>query len=270
MEREARYAGSEPGTTAQGNLAAQGSGTGPGTSGRASAVSAFSRPDREAGGASEWVDLGQTVDMWLEDRSVMDLRGPAWDPRETAVVIVDMLLGFTRLGPLKSPRVDALTGPIARFLTALEGAGLRTAYRLEDAHTDHAGEFAVYPRHCLAGTEEAEPVPELLEIPLFRAAKRIAKNALSVQDRLDLEAIVFGLGIRKVILVGDCTDLCIAANALPLRFAANAREHDLTVTVPMDLVDTFDAPGHPADVMHRFALYHMGRNGIEVVRSGIL
>lgn len=214
-----------------------------------------------------WEALAGAVDAWLAERPVLDRADLRAKARETAVIIVDMVLGFARSGPLASPRVDALTKPIARFLTVLQAAGVRSAYRLEDAHTERAGEFAVYPAHCLEGTIEADPIPELLGVPLFRNATRIPKNALSVQDRLDLEGVLFGLGIRQVILVGDCTDLCIAANALPLRFAANAREHDLTVVVPMDLVDTFDAPWHPAEAMHRVALYHMGLNGIDVVRS---
>lgn len=218
----------------------------------------------EPGGLEE---LGLLTDAWMIDRPYLDRFALRDRARETAVIVVDMLIGFARMGPLASGRVDALTGPILAFLRELEHLGVRTAYRLEDCHTADAGEFAVYPPHCLAGTAEADPIPELLSAALFRDATRIPKNALSVQDRVDLEAVLVGQGIREAILVGDCTDLCIAANALPLRFAANAREHDLTVTVPMDLVDTFDAPGHPAEAMHRLALYAMGQNGVRVVRA---
>lgn len=224
------------------------------------------QPGPETEPADVWAALGADVDAWLRRRPTLDEAAIAAHPQETAVVVVDMILGFARIGPLRSTRVDALTRPIASFLARLGALGVRTAYRLEDAHTAHAGEFAVYPPHCLAGTAEAEPIPELMEHELFRQAVRVEKNALSVQDRLDLEQVLYDAGIRRVILVGDCTDLCIAANAFPLRFAANAREHALSVVVPMNLVDTFDAPGHPGEAMHRLALYQMGQNGIEIVR----
>jgi nicotinamidase-related amidase len=101
-------------------------------------------------------------------------------PERTGVVVVDMLMGFARIGPLASPRVDALTAPIAAFLAGLWGRGVRAAWRLEDAHTPDAGEFAVYPPHCLEGSPEAEPLPELMAEPLFAGATRVAKNALTV------------------------------------------------------------------------------------------
>ncbi|MGC8486310.1 MAG: S4 domain-containing protein, partial [Candidatus Baltobacteraceae bacterium] len=40
-----------------------------------------------------------------------------------------------------------------------------------------------------------------------------------------LEAALDAAGIRRVLVVGDCTDLCIEACALPLRLYANARRH---------------------------------------------
>lgn len=185
----------------------------------------------------------------------------------TGVVVVDMLMGFTRVGPLASPRVDALVAPLGTFLEGLWASGVRAAWRLEDEHTPDAGEFAVYPPHCLAGTVEAEPVPELLERRLFRDAVRVAKNALTVFDRYDLEAALDAAGIRRVLVVGDCTDLCIEACALPLRLYANARRHPLEVVVVENLVDTFDAPGHPGDDCHATALYHMAQNGVAVARA---
>ena len=185
----------------------------------------------------------------------------------TAVVVVDMLMGFARIGPLASPRVDALTEPLVQFLHGLEREGVRRAWRLEDAHTPDAGEFAVYPPHCLEGTAQAEALPELLRVPLFEDATRVAKNALSVFDRYDLEAALHDEGIQRAFVVGDCTDLCVEACAMPLRLYANARRHPLEVVVLANLVDTFDAPGHPGDDCHEVALYRMHQNGVRVALS---
>ena len=193
----------------------------------------------------------------------------ASDAASTGVVVVDMLVGFARTGPLASPRVDALVAPIAAFLRGLEAAAVSRAWRLEDAHTEDAGEFAVYPAHCVEGTLEAEPLPELVEVALFRAATRVPKNALSAFDRYDLEAAAIEQGLDRLLIVGDCTDLCIEACAMPLRLYANARRHRLDVVVLADLVDTFDAPGHPGDDSHALALYRMAQNGVRVVASPV-
>lgn len=185
----------------------------------------------------------------------------------TGVVAVDMLMGFARLGPLASPRVDALVEPLTAFLEGLAACGVRASWRLEDEHTPDAGEFAVYPPHCLKGTPEAEPLPELLTSALFRAATRVPKNALSAFDRFDLEAAAHAAGLSRLLVVGDCTDLCVEACALPLRLYANARGHALEVVVVENLVDTFDAPGHPGDDSHALALYRMAQNGVVVARA---
>jgi nicotinamidase-related amidase len=188
-------------------------------------------------------------------------------PARAGVVVVDMLVGFCRTGPLASPRVDALVSPIAAFLAGLERRGVTRAWRLEDEHSADAGEFAVYPAHCLAGTQQAEPVPELAVVGLFAHATRVGKNALTVFDRYDLEQAVHDAGVERLYVVGDCTDLCVEACAMPLRLFANARRHRLEVTVVADLVDTYDAPDHPADDCHATALYRMAQNGIRVARA---
>jgi nicotinamidase-related amidase len=42
-----------------------------------------------------------------------------------------------------------------------------------------------------------------------------------------------------------------------LHTVADLRNRDYRVVVPGDLVETYDAPGHDADEVNRFALAHM-------------
>jgi nicotinamidase-related amidase len=216
---------------------------------------------------AEREDLLTLAQRWRADAAALSWPGIEARAATTGVVAVDMLMGFARVGPLASPRVDALVEPLRAFLEGLAACGVRSSWRLEDEHTPDAGEFAVYPPHCLKGTVEAEPVPELLTASLFRDGRRVPKNALTVFDRYDLEAAVHEAGLTRVFVVGDCTDLCVEACAVPLRLYANARRHELEVTVIEDLVDTFDAPGHPGDQSHALALYRMAQNGIRVARA---
>ena len=52
-------------------------------------------------------------------------------------------------------------------------------------------------------------------------------------------------------VVGVCTDICVLHTVDDLR----ARGYE--VVVHQDLVETFDAPGHPAEEFNRFALAHV-------------
>ncbi len=52
-------------------------------------------------------------------------------------------------------------------------------------------------------------------------------------------------------VVGVCTDICV------MHTVADLRNRDYEVVVRADMVATYDAPGHPADEVDRFALDHM-------------
>ena len=83
--------------------------------------------------------------------------------------------------------------------------------------------------------------------------------------------------LSTVIVVGNCTDLCVYQLAMHLKLAANAQNNSLRVIVPANAVQTYDTPletakeigalPHDGDVMHLLFLYHMRLNGIEVVRE---
>ena len=52
-------------------------------------------------------------------------------------------------------------------------------------------------------------------------------------------------------VVGVCTDICV------LHTVADLRNRDYPVVVPRGLVETYEAPGHDADEVNRFALAHL-------------
>ena len=72
-----------------------------------------------------------------------------------------MLEGFTRVGPLASPRVDALVPQQAAFLRALSPGSL--VVFVADEHDGDDFELKRFPPHCLRGTKESEIRDELLE-----------------------------------------------------------------------------------------------------------
>lgn len=235
--------------------------------------------DRADGEASaRWWEFGAALDDWfarLPERSWSEL-APHGGAR-VAVCVIDMLNGFTREGPLASPRVEALVAPV---LGLVEGAAARGAriVAVQDCHPRDAVEFSAYPPHCLEGTSEAEAVAELERLPAYRNALRVRKNNLCGLWAGDWHRELVAGGVDTFVLCGDCTDLCVNYLAMPLRLWANERNLPLRIVVPADAVDTFDipargsapgeaaAPGHPGEVFHRLFLYHMAQNGVDVVR----
>ncbi|MBX6350958.1 MAG: cysteine hydrolase [Clostridia bacterium] len=217
--------------------------------------------------AESWSDWGRAVDDWyagLAELAWGELAGD--DPGRVAVCVVDMLEGFARVGPLASPRVARLGPPVRRLVEEAARRGARIV-ACQDCHHPGSREFAAYPAHCLRGSEEAQPMAELAELPAYRTARLVEKNSLSALLAGDWHEALYADGVRAFVVCGDCTDLCVTYLAMPLRLWANQGDRDMRVVVPADAVDTFDLPGHPAEPVHRAFLHHMAQNGVEVVRT---
>jgi len=193
-----------------------------------------------------------------------------------AVVVVDLLVGFCREGPLASARVGALGAPAARFLREARASGIPHCLIVGDAHPPDSPEFAAFPPHCIRGTREAEVIPDLTGLPFFAETTYVPKGSLGVgHERALFEWQEAHPNVSHWIVIGDCTDLCVYQAAMHLRLQANARGLARSVWVPAALVETYDLPPatarelgalpHDGDLLHRLFLYHMALNGIAVV-----
>ncbi len=218
------------------------------------------------------------VREWLDTLRPVTIDTVAPDPASTAIFSSDVINGFFNVGALSSPRLDALTSPIAEAFQMAHAHGVERFVLLQDAHDPRTPEFESYPPHCLAGTVESETIPELSSLPFADQFTVIEKNSLSPAIETDLNAWWDeNSDITTAIVVGDCTDLCVYQLAMHLRMRANALNLEgFSVIVPANTVDTFDivaddmAPAgttHPGDFFHDLFLYHMAQNGIRIVRE---
>jgi len=189
---------------------------------------------------------------------------------------VDLVLGFCYEGPLVSPRVARIVPPIMALFQKARSAGVGHFVLPQDSHPPDAIEFKAYAPHCVAGTHEAETVPELLALPFAEQFTLIPKNSIN-------SAIGTGLGawleahpeVHTFIVVGDCTDLCVYQLAMHLRLRANALGLQQRVVLPANCGETYDLPverakelgtlPHNGDMLHAVFLYSMALNGVEVV-----
>jgi nicotinamidase-related amidase len=216
---------------------------------------------------------------WIDQLQPQPLAEVVTDPAATAIFSTDMIVGFCDRGNLSSPRIDALTGPIVDLFQRAHALGVRDFVLAQDTHDPATPEFESFPIHCLRGSEEAETIPELKALPFADTFTIFEKNSLHPGHGTEFDAWLDAHpGLKTAIVVGNCTDLCVYQMAMHLRLRQNARNIPGTsVVIPADAVDTYDLPpeaahaagvmAHPADFFHPVFLYHMGLNGIEVVRE---
>ncbi|MFC1901759.1 nicotinate phosphoribosyltransferase [Chloroflexota bacterium] len=159
-----------------------------------------------------------------------------------AVLVVDMLRGFLEEGcPLYcGARARRIIPNIKTLLEREQAKGSKIFY-ICDSHDPDDLEFRMFPPHCVAGTAEAEVIPELAGYP----GEVIPKRRYSAFYGTELEEKLRQLKPEKIIVCGVCTDICVCHTV------ANARNRDYQVEVPVDCVASFD------EKAHYFALEHM-------------
>ena len=158
-----------------------------------------------------------------------------------AVLVVDMLVGFLEAGYDLYCGDDArgVIPNIRRLIEHEQAMGSRVFF-ICDNHDPDDLEFQIFPVHCVRGTEEARVIPELSEYQ----GEVVYKKRYSGFFGTDLEAQLAAMGPEKVIICGVCTDICV------MHTAADARNRDYEVEVPIDCVATFDPEAHAYALEH--------------------
>ncbi len=159
-----------------------------------------------------------------------------------AVLVIDMLRGFLEEGhPLYGgDNVRRIIPNIQRLLEK-ESSLDSKIYFVCDNHDKDDPEFKMFPPHCIAGTAEAEIIPELSKYAL----EIIKKKRYSAFYGTDLEKKLEKLKPDRLVVCGVLTNICV------MHTVADARNRDYAVEVPADCVAS------PDEAAHRFALEHM-------------
>ncbi len=159
-----------------------------------------------------------------------------------AVLIVDMLRCFLEEGyPLYvGDRARRIIPNIkSRLERELSEGG--EVFFLCDRHDPDDPEFKVFPPHCIAGTPDAEVIPELAEY----AREIIFKKRYSSFFDTQLADRLTELKPETLLVMGVLSDICV------MHTVADARNYDYEVEVPVDCVASSN------ERAHRFALEHM-------------
>lgn len=179
------------------------------------------------------------------------------------LLIIDMVNGFVKEGPLSDTRINNITPNIIKLIEkSIEEKD--DVISIQEGHTVNSKEFENFPPHCILGTDEAELIDELK--PYEKSMKLIRKNSTCgfiteefmeymKENENDLE---------EIILTGCCTDLCVMNFALPLKTYINEHDLSIKVTIYKNTVETYDSPVHKAEEYNEMSFKIMKQNGIYI------
>lgn len=168
-----------------------------------------------------------------------------------ALLVIDMLNDFVEKGaPLEVPKARGIVANIKRETNKARRKNIPVIYCC-DSHSKNDREFAIWPPHAVKGTRGAEVVDELKP---REGDVIIHKCTHSGFFRTSLDKTLKRLGVRRLILTGVVTNICI------LYTAVDAYMRGYEVSVPEDCVAAL------RDDDHRFALRQI-RETLKTFRS---
>lgn len=219
------------------------------------------------------MDMGEKLEHITLEKIVKEAGGPD----KVAVISVDVIEGFCRIGPLSSERIKGIIKPIVDIFNKAYDIGIRNFALPQDSHPADSPEFRFFPPHCITGTEEAETVKEFKGLPFFDEMVVFPKLSINSGINTGLGEWLLEKAPKKIIVVGDCTDLCTYQLALFINHLGHSSNVHWDVIMPVNAVETYDLPvevakeigaaPHPGDLLNVIFIYHMALNGVHLVKE---
>lgn len=179
----------------------------------------------------------------------------------TAMVIVDAVNGFIREGAMSSKRIESIIPNIVSLMKKCKEKSIPIA-AFADCHGESCAEFASFPPHCIKGTSESEIVDE---IKAEGGYKLIEKNSTNGFHEKQFRDCLETNGKSRFIVTGDCTDICVLQFCLSLKTYFTQKDMQSEIIVPLNCVETYDAPYHEAGFMSLAAYKILKDSGIKFV-----
>ena len=182
------------------------------------------------------------------------------------LIIVDMVNGFVREGNMASPNIEHIIPEIEKLANDFSNDVFKKVAFVKDTHEIGAREFDRYPQHCVKNTNEAQNVDELRKYE--KMALNYEKNSTcAIFNKELLDDINKMRNLKKVVIVGCCTDICVMNLAIPLQCYFDENDYDVEIVVPRNAVETYDAPIHNAEEWNHMAFKFMDQAGIKLVKK---
>lgn len=180
----------------------------------------------------------------------------------TCLFVVDMINGFCKKGVMADPDIMSIVPSIADICEVIPFGRL---YFITDCHNENDIEFKTFPEHCLESTNESKVIDELQNY--VDQGFIIKKNCTNAFHSFTNKEKFLQHCPETILITGCCTDICVMQFALSLKTYLNSINLEKRVIVPVDCVETYNAPHHEAKQRNEAALTIMKEAGIEIVNS---
>lgn len=185
-----------------------------------------------------------------------------FNKEDTAIIVVDVVKGFTTEGAFQSPRTTKTIGEITKLLSKMDKY---PKVFFKDVHTEDSLEFKAYVKHCITNTSEVDLVDELK--PFTNAS-----NSVIIQKNNTNGFLAHGFQawlkenpqIVNFIVIGFVTDICVSDFAKTLQCYFYEHNINKQVHIPANCVETYSYAEHEAELINTVSLYSMCLAGIKI------
>ena len=183
-----------------------------------------------------------------------------------AVFVIDMNVGFCEEGNLADPTIKHIVPNIIPIIRAVleKGEGL---FIVNDKHTKDSTELKRYAGHC-DNEKESRTIKELAIYEEYANRLFYKNSTCALFAPGMMEMLMEMVALKRVVIVGCCTDICIQNFAIALRNFFDELNMDVEIIVPKNAVETFHIPEvHDRKENNKRAYTVMENTGITLVKA---
>ncbi len=183
-----------------------------------------------------------------------------------AVFVIDMNVGFCEEGNLADPTIKHIVPNIIPIIRAVleKGEGL---FIVNDKHTKDSTELKRYAGHC-DNEKESRTIKELAIYEEYANRLFYKNSTCALFAPGMMEMLMEMVALKRVVIVGCCTDICIQNFAIALRNFFDELNMDIEIIVPKNAVETFHIPEvHDRKENNERAYTVMENTGITLVKA---
>ena len=185
---------------------------------------------------------------------------------EEAVFVIDMNEGFCEEGNLADPTIKHIVPNISSIIRKVleKGEGL---FIVNDKHDKDSVELKRYLIHC-HNDKESRTIKELAIYEEYADRTFYKNSTCALFAPGMMEMLMEMVKLKRVIIVGCCTDICIQNFAIALRNFFDELNMDIEIIVPKNAVETYHIPSvHDRDENNKRAYTVMENTGIKLVKE---
>ena len=184
----------------------------------------------------------------------------------SAIFVIDMNNGFCEEGALADPTIKRIVPNIRKII--MDGLKRESAlFFVNDKHKEDSVEIKRYAGHCITPREQKT----IKELSIFEeyADRVFYKNSTCALFAPGMMEMLLQMkNLKRIVITGCCTDICIMNFAVALRNFMDEWNVDVDIVVPINAVETFHIPNvHEREEANQFGYRVMESNGIRLVKE---